>query len=95
MPLMNGQLKSLGGKPVTPFGGLVSLIEFVNSLKLGEFMHLAYTSPNAIPPEQTLMAFMPPIIAGPGGCPTPTGCVKRFTQSVIEAFWRPLWRWLL
>jgi len=55
-------------KPVTPFGGLVSLIEFFNSLKFGEvlsgLMPFAYTSPCAIPPEQTLLAFMTSIIAG-------------------------------
>lgn len=58
-------------KPVTPFGGLVSLIEFVNALKLGEvlgrLMPFAYTSPNAIPPEQTLLALVLSIIAGRGG----------------------------
>jgi len=41
--------------PVTPFGGLVSLVEFFHALKLGEalgrFMPFAYTSPNAILPE--------------------------------------------
>lgn len=58
-------------KPVTPFGGLVSLIEFFNALKLGEvlgrLMPFAYTSPNAIPPEQTLLALVLSIIAGRGG----------------------------
>jgi len=53
---------------VTHFGGLVSLIEFFNVLKLGEvlgcLMPLAYTSPNAILPEQTLLAFVISIIAG-------------------------------
>lgn len=110
-------------KPVTPFGGLVSLIEFFNSLKLGEvlsgLMPFAYTSPNAIPPEQTLLAFMISIITGARrlahtdwlradralhamlgielfpGTDTVRNLLKRFTQPVIEAFWRPLWRWLL
>jgi hypothetical protein len=49
-------------KPITPFGGLVSLIEFFNTLKrgevLGRLMPFAYTSPNAILPEQTLLAYV-------------------------------------
>jgi hypothetical protein len=55
-------------KPVTPFGGLVSLVEFFHALKLGEalgrFMPFAYTSPNAILPEQTLLALLISIIVG-------------------------------
>jgi len=55
-------------KPVTPFGGLVSLIEFFNSLKLGEvlgrLMPLVYQGPNTIPPEQTLLALVISIIVG-------------------------------
>ena len=110
-------------KPVTPFGGLVSLIEFFNSLKLGEvlgrLMPLRYSSPNAIAPEQTLFALIISIIAGAQrlahtdwlradralhamlgierfpGTDTVRNLLKRFTQPVIEAFWRPLWRWLL
>jgi len=110
-------------KPVTPFGGLVSLIEFFNSLKLGEvlgrLMPFAYTSPNAIAPEQTLLAFILSIIVGARrlahtdwlradralhamlgmdrfpGTDTVRNLLKRFTQPVIEAFWRPLWQWLL
>lgn len=110
-------------KPVTPFGGLVSLIEFFNSLKLGEvlgrLMPFSYASPNAIPPEQTLLAFLMSIIVGARrlahtdwlradralhamlgierfACTdTVRNLLKRFTQPVIEAFWRPLWRWLL
>ena len=110
-------------KPVTPFGGLVSLIEFFNALKLGEvlgrLMPFSYTSPNAILPEQTLLAFMISIIVGARrlahtdwlradralhamlgfdrfpGTDTVRNLLKRFTQPMIEAFWRPLWRWLL
>lgn len=105
-------------KPVTPFGGLVSLTEFFNSLKFGEvlsgFMPFAYTSPNAIPPEQRLLAFMISITARARrladtdwlradralhamlgierfpGTDTVRNLLKRFTQPVIEAFWRPL-----
>jgi len=55
-------------KPVPPFGGLVSLIEFFNALKLGEvlgrLMPFSYSSPNAILPEQTLLAFVLSIVAG-------------------------------
>lgn len=55
-------------KPVTPFGGWVSLIELFNLLKLGEvlgrLMPFAYTSPYAIVPEQTLLAFIVSIICG-------------------------------
>lgn len=110
-------------KPVTPFGGLVSLIEFFQALKLGEtlgrLMPFAYTSPNAILPEQTLFALLISIIAGVRrlahtdwlradralhamlgmerfpGTDTVRNLLKRFTQPVIEAFWRPLWQWLL
>lgn len=104
-------------KPVTPFGGLVSLIEFFNTLKLGEvlgrLMPLRYSSPNAIAPEQTLFALIISIIAGAQrlahtdwlradralhamlgierfpGTDTVRNLLKRFTQPVIEAFWRP------
>jgi hypothetical protein len=110
-------------KPVTPFGGLVSLVEFFSSLKLGDalgrLMPFAYTSPYAIAPEQTLLAFILSIICGARrlahtdwlragralhamlgmdrfpGTDTVRNLLKRFTQPVIEAFWRPLWCWLL
>lgn len=110
-------------KPVTPFGGLVSLVEFFHTLKLGEtlrrLMPFAYTSPNAILPEQTLLALVLSIIAGARrlahtdwlradralhamlgierfpGTDTVRNLLKRFTQPLIEAFWRPVWQWLL
>lgn len=110
-------------KPVTPFGGLVSLIAFFNQIKLAEqltlLMPFQYQSPNAIPPAQTLLAFMFSIIAGARrlahtdwlradkalqavigiqrlpGTDTVRNLLKRFTQPQIEAFWRPLWKWLL
>ena len=69
-PVFNSRqlLLASTAKPVTPFGGLVSLIEFFNVLKLGEvlgrLMPFTYISPNAIPPEQTLLAFVLSIIAG-------------------------------
>ena len=55
-------------KPVTPFGGLVSLIEFVSKLgvaaELEKLMPFKLRSPNAIPPAQTLMAFLFSVIVG-------------------------------
>lgn len=98
----------------------MSLIELFNLLKLGEvlgrLMPFADTSPYAIPPEQTLLAFVISIIAGARrlahtdwlradralhamlgikrfpGTDTVRNLLMRFTQPVIEAFWRPLWR---
>ena len=124
-PVFNSRqlLLASTSKPVTPFGGLVSLIEFFNVLKLGEvlgrLMPFTYTSPNAIAPEQTLLALVISIIAGARrlahtdwlradralhamlgierfpGTDTVRNLLKRFTQPMIEAFWRPLWQWLL
>jgi hypothetical protein len=55
-------------KPVTPFGGLVSLIAFFERIGLAERvsgqMPFAYSSPNAIPPAQTLVAFIVSVVAG-------------------------------
>lgn len=110
-------------KPVTPFGGLVSLIEFFGRLglaaKLEEAMVFKLRSPNAIPPEQTLVGFLFAVIAGASrfahtdwlrsdkalhamlgiarfpGTDTVRNFFGRFTQGAVEAFWRPLWRWLL
>ena len=110
-------------KAITPFGGLVSLIEFFNKIglasKLQEAMPFTLTSPNAIPPAHTLMAFLSSVIAGAKrfahtdwlrfdkafhvmlgierfpGTDTVRNLFARFTQGTIEAFWRPLWRWLL
>ncbi len=110
-------------KPVTPFGGLVSLIEFFGRIglaaKLEEAMVFKLRSPNAIPPEQTLTGFLFAVIAGASrfahtdwlrsdkalhamlgiarfpGTDTVRNFFARFTQSRVEAFWRPLWRWLL
>jgi hypothetical protein len=48
-------------KPITPFGGLISLIEFFGKIRLTNaiqaFMPFTLNSPNAIPPAQTLIAF--------------------------------------
>jgi hypothetical protein len=55
-------------KPITPFGGLVSLIVFFEKMGLAgwisELMPFAYTSPNAIPPAKTLVASMISVVAG-------------------------------
>ena len=110
-------------KPVTPFGGLVSLIEFFGRIglaaKLEEAMVFKLRSPNAIPPAQTLIGFIFAVIAGASrfahtdwlrsdkalqamlgigrfpGTDTVRNFFARFSQSAVEAFWRPLWRWLL
>ena len=110
-------------KAVTPFAGLVSLVEFFNKIglasKLQEVMPFTLNSPNAIPPAHTLMAFLSSVIAGAKrfahtdwlrfdtafhvmlgidrfpGTDTVRNLFARFTQGSIEAFWRPLWRWLL
>lgn len=110
-------------KPVTPFGGLVSLIEFFSKVGLAEevqkAMPFTLRSPNAIPPAQTLMAFLFSVIVGASrfahtdwlrsdkalhamlgiarfpGTDTIRNLFARFSQGAIEAFWRPLWRWLL
>jgi len=116
------QLRSTD-KPVTPFGGLVSLIEFFGRIglaaKLEEAMVFKLRSPNAIPPAQTLIGFLFAVIAGASrfahtdwlrsdkalhamlgvarfpGTDTVRNFFARFTQGAVEAFWRPLWRWLL
>jgi hypothetical protein len=110
-------------KAVTPFAGLVSLVEFFNKIglasKLQEVMPFTLNSPNAIPPAHTLMAFLSSVIVGAKrfahtdwlrfdtalhvmlgidrfpGTDTVRNLFARFTQGAIEAFWRPLWRWLL
>jgi hypothetical protein len=110
-------------KAVTPFGGLVSLVEFFHRLglaaKLEEAMVFQLRSPNAIAPGQTLMGFLFAVIAGASrfahtdwlrgdkalhamlgmkrfpGTDTIRNFFARFSQGAVEAFWRPLWRWLL
>jgi len=120
----SGQVQLRGThKPVTPFGGLVSLIEFFKRIdlarKLEEVMVFKLQSPNAIPPEQTLTGFLFAVIAGASrfahtdwlrsdhalhamlgiarfpGTDTVRNFFARFTQGRVEAFWRPLWRWVL
>ncbi len=69
-PVFSGrevQLRSTA-KPITPFGGLVSLITFFEKIglagKISELMPFTYTSPNAIPPAQTFVAFIVSVVAG-------------------------------
>jgi hypothetical protein len=110
-------------KAVTPFGGLVSLIEFFSRIGLAEqiqkSMPFQLRSPNAIPPAQTLMAFLFSVVVGASrfahtdwlrsdralhamlgiarfpGTDTIRNLFARFTQGAVEAFWRPLWLWIL
>jgi hypothetical protein len=55
-------------KPITPFGGLVSLISFCEKIGLAgrmtELIPFHYKSPNSIPPAKTLLAFMISVVAG-------------------------------
>ena len=110
-------------KPVTPFGGLVSFLEFLQRLalpqQLAATMPFQLRSPNAIPPAHTLTAFMLAVIAGARrfahtdwlradkalhallgirrfpGTDTIRNFFRRFSQSSVESFWRPLFRWVL
>jgi len=69
-PLFNAKQVLLRStpKPVTPFGGLVSFLEFLQRLalpqQLASTMPFQLRSPNAIPPAQTLVAFLLAVIAG-------------------------------
>jgi hypothetical protein len=55
-------------KPITPFGGLISLVECFDKICLTnakqEVMQFRLNSPNAIPPGHTLTAFFFPLIVG-------------------------------
>jgi len=55
-------------RSVTPFGGLVSLVEFFSKIgldsKLQELMPFTHASPNSIPPAHTLLAFLCSVVAG-------------------------------
>lgn len=110
-------------KPVTPFGGLVSFIEFLGKIGLPEkiqaSMPFQLRSHNAIPPAQTLMAFLCAVVVGASrfahtdwlrsdkalhvmlgiarfpGTDTIRNFFARFSQAAIEAFWRPLWCWII
>lgn len=68
-PFFNAQqvLLCFTPKPVTPFGGLVSFLEFLQRLalplQLASTMPFQLRRPNAIPPGQTLVAFLLAVIA--------------------------------
>jgi hypothetical protein len=55
-------------KPITPFGGLVSLITFFERIglagQISGLMPFTYNSPNAIPPAKTLVAFIISVVVG-------------------------------
>ena len=119
-----GEIKmSTTPKAVTPFGGMVSFFAWLGAIGYGArvsaAMPFCYQSPNAIPLEHTLTAFLSSVLAGASrfahagwfrhdkalhammGIARFPGedAIRRFfhqfTQARIEAFWRPLWIWLL
>jgi hypothetical protein len=53
---------------LTPFGGLVVFLEFVNRIgfvsKVIECMPVVHRSPNSTPPAQTWVAFLISVVAG-------------------------------
>ena len=119
-----GELKmSSTPKAVTPFAGMVSFFAWLRAIGYGEritaAMPFSYQSPNAIPLEHTLTAFLSSVLVGASrfahagwlrhdkalhamlgisrfpGEDAIRGFFHQFTQARIEAFWRPLWIWLL
>jgi hypothetical protein len=110
-------------KAVTPFAGMASFFAWLGALgfqkRVAEVMPFEYRSPNAIAPEQTLMAFLSAVVVGASrfahagwlrhdtafhallgverfpGEDAIRRFFHRFTQAHIEAFWRPVWRWML
>lgn len=110
-------------KAVTPFAGMASFFAWLGALEFqkraAEVMPFEYRSPNAIAPEQTLLAFISAVVVGASrfahagwlrhdkafhallgmerfpGEDAIRRFFHRFTQARIEAFWRPLWKWML
>jgi len=111
-------------KAVTPFGGLISFVAFLQQIGFARAVDQALpfavpTSPNAIPLAHTFTAFIIAVVTGASrfahtdwlrgdralhavlgifrfpGTDTVRNFFLRFTQAHIQAFWRPLWRWLL
>jgi len=111
-------------KAVTPFGGLISFVAFLEQIGFGVRVAKAMpfpapTSNNAIPLAHTLTAFLLAVVTGASrfahtdwlrgdralhailgikrfpGDDTVRAFFRSFTQRHIEAFWRPLWSWLL
>jgi hypothetical protein len=62
-------------RALTPFGGMVVFLEFLNKVglvrKVIECMPVTHRSPNSIPPAQTYIAFLISVAAG----------ARRFAQS--------------
>ncbi len=68
-PCRAGQVKiQTTSKPVTPFGGVLPLLAWFGRIGLvarcRELMPFSYASPNAIPTEHTLLAFLLSVILG-------------------------------
>lgn len=111
-------------KAETPFAGMASFFAWLGALefpkRVAAVMPFEYRSPNAIAPEQTLMAFISAVVVGAASRFAHAGWLRhgtafhallgvrrfpaedairrffhRFTQAHIEAFWCPLWRWML
>jgi hypothetical protein len=120
----SGELKlQTTTKAVTPFAGMASFFAWLGALEFprraAEVMPFEYRSPNAIAPEQTLLAFISAVVVGASrfahagwlrhdkafhallgverfpGEDAIRRFFHRFTQARIEAFWRPLWKWML
>ena len=87
-PLFPGRQVRLAStaKPITPFGGLVSLIAFFERIglagQISALMPFSYNSPNAIPPAQTLVAFLDGVGSHEITCPVP-GVGSRIVTSTI------------
>jgi hypothetical protein len=62
-------------RALTPFGGIVVFLEFLNRIglveKVVECMPVIHRSPNSIPPAQTYIAFLISVAAG----------ARRFAQT--------------
>jgi len=55
-------------RDLTPFGGIVVFLEFLNKIELVkkviECMPIVHRSPNSIPPAQTYIAFLISVATG-------------------------------
>lgn len=120
----SGEIKlQTTAKAVTPFAGMASFFAWLGALgfpkQAAAVMPFEYRSPNAIAPEQTLLAFISAVVAGASrfahagwlrhdkafhallgverfpGEDAIRRFFHRFTQARTEAFWRPLWKWML
>jgi hypothetical protein len=75
--IFDGQKVLLGetDRALTPFGGIVVFLEFLNRIglvkKVSECMPVVHRSPNSIPPAQTYIAFLISVVAG----------ARRFAQT--------------